>query len=222
MTTELWAEVDEYFSGLFLPKDVILESALAASDAGGLPTISVSPMQGKLLYMLAKLNNATTILELGTLGGYSTIWLARALSSDGRLITLEYSPKHAEVAAANIANAGLSEKVEIRVGAALDTLPVLAAENPAPFDVIFIDADKDNYPGYFEWAMKLSRPGTLIVLDNVVRQGSIIESDSDDPGVQGVRRAMELVAAESRVTSTVIQNVGSKGYDGLALVIVEK
>ena len=171
--------------------------------------------------ILAQAIGARSILEMGSLGGYSTIWLARALPADGRLITLEVDPKHAEVARANIAHAGLADKVEIRLGKALETLPELAAEGLAPFDLIFIDADKGNYPGYLEWAVKLSRPGTLIIGDNVVRDGKVIDADDPDPNIQGVRRMNEIIAADPRLTATAIQTVGSKGYDGFMIAIVK-
>ncbi len=219
MSQEQWTAVDGYFNGLLLESDPVLEAALRDSDAGGLPQIAVAPNQGKLLNLLVRIHGARKILEIGTLGGYSTIWLGRALPSDGRLITLEYSPKHAKVATANIARAGLGDKVEVRVGAALDILPSLESE--APFDLIFIDADKPNNPGYFAWAVKLSRPGTLIIMDNVVRSGGVIDADSTDPGVMGVRQFTSDVAAEKRVTATALQTVGAKGYDGLMLMLVE-
>jgi len=213
-----WTEVDRYISDLLVPSDPVLDAALEASAAAGLPTIQVSPTQGKLLHILARSLGARKILEIGTLGGYSTIWMARALPAGGRLITLEYSPKHAEVARANIARAGLASVVEVRVGRALDTLPQIAAEGP--FDLIFIDADKEGYPDYLPWAMKLSRPGSVIIGDNVVRKGAVIDAVSSDADVQGVRRFYELLAAEPRVSSTAIQTVGSKGYDGFAIALV--
>jgi predicted O-methyltransferase YrrM len=221
MTHEQWTAVDRYITDLLVPPDPALDGALEASDAAGLPPINVSPNQGKLLHLLARLQGARTILEIGTLGGYSTIWLARALPADGRLITLEIDPKHAEVARANIARAGLSEVVELRLGRALDTLPQLAAEGRGPFDLIFIDADKPNNPDYFAWALKLSRRGSLIIADNVVRNGAVINAASSDPSVQGVRRLNELLAAEPRVSATAIQTVGSKGYDGFAIALVQ-
>ncbi len=220
MSQETWNAVDQYYSGLLVKPDPVLDAALKASDAAGLPTISVAPNQGKMLFLLARLMGARRILELGTLGGYSTIWLARALPSDGRLITLEFESKHAEVARANIANAGLANMVEVRVGPALDSLPKLAAEGSGPFDLIFIDADKNNYPNYFTWALKLSRPGTLILADNVVRKGAVTDANSTDANVLGVRRMNELIAAEPRVTATAMQTVGVKGYDGLAFALV--
>jgi predicted O-methyltransferase YrrM len=217
---EQWTAVDDYINGLLVGSDAALDAALEASTAAGLPAIAVSPSQGKLLHLLARAMGARKILELGTLGGYSTIWMARALPADGRLITLEYDPKHAEVARANIARAGLASKVEIRLGRAIETLPQLTSE--APFDLIFIDADKVSYPDYFPWALKLSRPGSLIIADNIVRKGAVADESSDDASVQAVRRFNELLAAESRVSATVIQTVGSKGYDGFALALVTK
>jgi len=193
MAEDQWTEVDQYFSESLLPSDPILESALEASLAAGLPTISVSPNQGKLLQMLAQIVGARSILEIGTLGGYSTIWLARGLRAGGRLITVEVDPKHAEVAQLNVARAGLRDLVDVRIGNAVEILPQLSAERRGPFDLIFIDADKPNIPTYFEWALKLSRPGTLIIVDNVVRSGAVIDADSSDPSVQGVRRFIELL-----------------------------
>ena len=215
-----WSAVDSYITGLFLPPDPALEAALASSAAAGLPAINVSPTQGKLLHVLARVRGARRILEIGTLGGYSTIWLARALPADGRLISLEVDPRHAEVAQANIVRAGSSSIVEIRVGAALDTLPKLVSERRGPFDLVFIDADKPGYADYLKWALKLARPGTLIIADNVVRKGAVADAASKDENVQGIRKFNEVLAAEKRVTTTVIQTVGSKGYDGLALILV--
>jgi predicted O-methyltransferase YrrM len=220
MSQETWTAVDDYFNALFVPSDPALEAALRASEAAGLPPHNVSASQGKLLLLLAQIHGARRILEMGTLGGYSTIWLASALPAGGRLITLEYNPKHAEVAYKNIERAGLADRVEIRVGRALDTLPEIAAEGRGPFDLIFIDADKPSNPDYFAWALKLSRPGTLIMADNVVRDGAVIDANSNDGSVQGIRRFNELVAAEPRVSATAIQTVGSKGYDGFALIRV--
>ena len=215
-----WTAVDEYINSLLVPHDPILESALQASTAAGLPEIAVTPSQGKLLHLLARSQNARNILEIGTLGAYSTIWLARALSADGRVITLEFSAKHAKVARANIARAGLSDKVEVREGPALETLPQIAAEARAPFDLIFIDADKENNANYFNWALKLSRPGTLILIDNVIREGAVVDANSTDPMVQGVRRFNDVLTSETRVIATTIQTVGSKGYDGFTLALV--
>jgi predicted O-methyltransferase YrrM len=220
MAEDQWSEVDRYFSEGLLPSDPILESALEASVAAGLPAISVSPNQGKLLQILAQTVGARSILEIGTLGGYSTIWLARGLRAGGHLITLEVDPKHAEVAQLNVARAGLQDVVEVRIGNAVEILPKLSAEQRGPFDLIFIDADKANIPVYFEWALKLSRPGTLIIVDNIVRSGAVIDADSADPSVQGVRRFIEILGAESRATGTAIQTVGTKGYDGFAIVLV--
>jgi predicted O-methyltransferase YrrM len=220
MTQELWTKVDEYINETLLPPDAALENALRNSSEAGLPQIQVSPSQGKLLHVLARTIGARHVLEIGTLGGYSTIWLARALPSDGKLITLEASPKHAEVARANIAAAGLADKVELRLGPALDTLPQLAAEKRGPFDFMFIDADKKSMPEYFDWALKLSRKGSLIFSDNVVRSGGVTDATSSDPDIQGVRRFYEVLHSEPRVCATVIQTVGSKGYDGYSLALV--
>jgi predicted O-methyltransferase YrrM len=220
MAEDQWTEVDQYFSERLLQSDPTLEAALETSVTAGLPAIAVSPNQGKLLQMLAQIVGARSILEIGTLGGYSTIWLARGLRPGGHLITLEVDPKHAEVAERNVSSAGLKAVVEIRIGDALETLPQLSAERRGPFDLIFVDADKQNIPAYFEWAMKLSRPGTLIVVDNVVRSGAVIDADSDDPSVQGVRRFVELLGAQTGASGTAIQTVGTKGYDGFAVVLV--
>jgi predicted O-methyltransferase YrrM len=223
----LWSAVDGYIAEHLVPGDPALEAALRDSDAAGLPPIAVTANQGKLLELLARIQGARSILELGTLGGYSTIWLARALPPGGRLITLEADPRFAALARANIARAGVADVVELRVGAALETLSQLHAEGAGPFDLIFIDADKNNYPGYFEWSLKLSRPGTVIVGDNVVRDGAILDPDAYDPErgdeiIKGVRRFYELVGAEPRVSTsaTAIQTVGTKGHDGFALMIV--
>jgi predicted O-methyltransferase YrrM len=217
---EKWTAVDEYLSKEVVPSDSVLDAALQASAAAGLPAIQVSPCQGKFLQLLAQLHGASKILEIGTLGGYSTIWLARALPEDGRLVTLELSQHNASVARENLARANLLKLVELRVGPALDTLPKLEAESRGPFDLIFIDADKENTPAYFGWALKLSRRGTLIVVDNVIRKGAVIDSSSSDSGVQGMRRFIRALGAESQVSATVIQTVGSKGYDGFALALV--
>ena len=220
MSQEQWSQVDSYITDALLSADAALEHALADSLAAGLPAISVAPNQGKLLQLLARIQGARSILEIGTLGGYSTIWLARALPPDGRLLTLEADPKHAEVARRNIARAGQSERVEVRVGKALDTLPQIATEGRAPFDLVFIDADKENIPAYFTWALRLAKRGSVIIVDNVVRKGAVIDASSSDPNIQGVRRFNELVAKEPRVDATAIQTVGSKGYDGFALLLV--
>ncbi len=217
---EQWTAVDRYLTDLFVPPDPALEAALQSSAAAGLPPIQVSPNQGKLLLLLAQVQAAENILEIGTLGGYSTVWLARALPDNGRLITLELDEKFAAIARANIARAGLADVVELRLGRALETLPQLAAEGRGPFDLIFIDADKATYPDYFKWALKLSRRGSLIIADNIVRKGAVADATSSDPNVQGVRRFNELLAAEPRVSATAIQTVGSKGYDGFAIALV--
>ncbi len=220
MSQEQWSAVDEYIAGLLLPPDEALEMALADSAAAGLPDIAVSPLYGRLLTLLAQSHDARTILEIGTLGGYSAICLARALPPRGRLFTLETNPRHAEVARSNIARAGLADRVEIVAGSAVDSLARLAAEGAGPFDLIFIDADKASYVAYLEWALRLSRSGTLILADNVVRQGRVLDENSDDANVQGVRRFNEALAAEPRLSATVLQTVGVKGHDGLALALV--
>ncbi len=220
MAQETWTAVDDYVAGLLAPHDEALEAALRASEEAGLPAIQVSPAQGKLLYLLAKSIGARQILEFGTLGGYSTIWLARALPAAGRLITLEAEPLNAEVAGGNIDRAGLGDLVDLRVGPALDQLPQLEAEADGPFDLTFIDADKIHTPDYFAWALDRSRPGSLIVSDNVVRFGSLADPDSDDPTIPAQRRLHEMLAAEPRVEATTIQTVGTKGYDGFALALV--
>ena len=217
---KLWDAVDHYITDLLAPSDPVLDEVLKTSSAAGLPPHNVSPNQGKLLLLLAQMLGARTILEIGTLGGYSTIWLARALPVGGRLITLEVDKKHAEVARINIAQAGFQDIVEIRVGDALVTLPHLAAEGHAPFDFIFIDADKPSNPEYLKWALKLSHQGSVIVADNVIRDGAVIDADSEDLKVQGIRRFNELLAYDPRVSATAIQTVGSKGYDGFAIIRV--
>lgn len=215
-----WTAVDEYFSNLLSPPDPALRAALEASAAAGLPPIQVSPNQGKLLMLLALARGARTVLEIGTLGGYSTIWLVRGLSAGGRVVTLECDPRHAEIARENIARAGLANVVDIVLGRALDTLPRLLAEGRGPFDLVFIDADKEHMPDYFHWALRLTARGSLIVLDNVVRGGEVLDGGLDDPNVRGVRRCIELIASEPRVDATVVQTVGVKGYDGFALARV--
>ena len=219
-SSDLWNAVDAYFGQTVAPSDPALDAALRASDAAGLPQIAVSPPQGKLLQLLARIRGARNILEIGTLGGYSTICLARALPEGGRLVSLEFDPRHAEVARGNIAAAGLADLVEVRVGAALDSLPKLKDEGAGPFDLVFIDADKSNNPHYVRWALELSRPGTLIIVDNVVRGGRVGDPANQDPDVRGTRAALELIAAEPRLDGTAVQTVGSKGYDGFALVLV--
>jgi predicted O-methyltransferase YrrM len=220
MSQDQWTSVDGYITSLLVPSDPALDAALASSTAAGLPAINVAPNQGKLLHLLARIHGARSVLEIGTLGGYSTIWLARALPPGGKVVTLEADPKHAEVARANLARANLGGVVDVRVGAALDTLPQIARERLGPFDLFFIDADKANIPHYFKWALDLSRPGSVIIVDNVVRGGAVLDASSADPNVQGVRRFNELVAAERRVSATAIQTVGSKGYDGFAIALV--
>jgi predicted O-methyltransferase YrrM len=217
-TDALWTAVDEYIVESLVPDDEALNAALAASEKAGLPPINVAANQGKLLMLLAQAIGARRILEIGTLGGYSTIWLARGLAPDGRLITLEANEDYAEVARANIARAGLADRVELRIGRAQDTLPALAQETP--FDLIFIDADKPGTPGYFQWAVKLARRGSLIIVDNVVREGAVLEAESGDASLQAMRRFFELAATDPRVSGTAIQTVGAKGHDGLAILLV--
>jgi predicted O-methyltransferase YrrM len=215
-----WSKVDDYVGGLLALHDDALDAALKASDEAGLPEIQVSPPQGKLLQLLAQAVSARTVLEFGTLGGYSTIWLGRGLPADGRLITLEADPGYAEVARENIERAGLEGVVELSVGSALETLPQLDAEGAGPFDLTFIDADKGNTPDYFAWALDHSRPGSLIVADNVVRDGTLADADSDDPKVKAQRRLHEIIAADARIDATTIQTVGGKGYDGFTIALV--
>jgi predicted O-methyltransferase YrrM len=220
MSQEIWNAVEGYILENLIPADPILQEALKRNNALGLPTIDVAPNEGKLLYLLAKMRGAKRILEIGTLGGYSTIWLARALPEGGTLTSLELDPKHAEVARANIAGAGLSSKVEVQIGPALDSLSQLHRQGASPFDFIFIDADKSGYPAYLDWSMRLSQPGTVIVADNVIREGAVIEADSKDSSVQGVRRFLEKIGANPRLEATAIQTVGTKGYDGFAMAVV--
>jgi predicted O-methyltransferase YrrM len=227
MSQNIWSAVDQYLGGHLLEKDEALEAALASSVAAGLPEIQVTPLAGKYLHLLARLMGARRILEIGTLGGYSTIWLARAVMQQkgGQVISLEYDPRHAGVARGNLARAGLEAVVEVRVGKALDTLPTLLAQMPAKgaFDMFFIDADKGNNADYFEWAIKLSRPGSLIVVDNVVRRGEVVNAGSKDEDVQGTRRLFEAIAAaqrDGRVSATALQTVSEKNYDGVALAVV--
>lgn len=220
MSQELWTSVEEYVDGLLIPADPVLEAARKSSEDAGLPVIAVTASQGRLLHLLAKMLGARRILEIGTLGGYSAIWMARALPVDGRLVTLEFEPKHFTVARENIARANLSDRVDQRLGAALDSLPLLEAEGAGPFDFVFIDADKENCAPYFAWAVRLSRPGSVIVVDNVIREGEVANAESTDVMVQGIRRFNEAVAAEPRVTATTVQTVGSKGYDGFTLIRV--
>ncbi|QMU69395.1 O-methyltransferase [Streptacidiphilus sp. P02-A3a] len=215
-----WNDVDDYLTRTLRLTDPALDTTLASSAAAGLPPIAVSAPQGKLLQLLALIRGARTILEIGTLGGFSTIELARALPSDGRLVSLEYDPAHAEVARANIAAAGLADRVEVRVGAALDSLPQVQADGIGPFDLVFIDADKVNSANYTRWALELSRPGTLIIVDNVVRGGRVLDESGQDEAITGTRAALEFIAAEPRLTATALQTVGSKGYDGFVLALV--
>ncbi len=220
MNEATWKQVDSYLAAALVPAEAVLESALAANAQAGLPAIDVSPVQGKFLFLLAQMLSARRILEIGTLGGYSTIWLARALPADGLVVTLEYEPRHAEVARTNLARAGFEKKVRIVVGKALETLPQVAAEYREPFDLVFIDADKINTPEYFEWAMRLSRPGTVIVVDNVVRKGEVANAASSDASVQGMRRLVAALANDRRIDATGLQTVGTKGYDGFIVVRV--
>ncbi len=217
---DTWVAVERYIDALQIPSDPALEAAREASRAAGLPDIAVSPSQGKFLYLLARIRGARNILEIGTLGGYSTIWLARAVPSGGRVITLEAEAKHCEVARANIARAGLAPVVDLRLGNALEVLPEIAAEGQEAFDFVFLDADKENNGPYFEWSLRLSRPGSVIVIDNVIRDGEVADAGSKDSRVQGIRRLNEMIAAEPRVTATTLQTVGGKGYDGFTLALV--
>jgi len=217
---KIWSQVDEYIGDKLLAEDKALDAALKDSTAAGLPAIAVTAAQGKFLQMLAEMVRARSVLEIGTLGGYSTIWFARALPPDGHIITLEVDPAHADVARKNFARAGLQRMIELRLGAALETLPLLVAEQSGPFDLIFIDADKPNIPAYFDWAMRLSRPGSVIIVDNVVRDGGVVDAKSKDASIQGVRRFMDQLGRDKRVTATALQTVGAKGYDGFAIVRV--
>ncbi len=224
--SDTWDAVDRYVEGQLIAADPALDATIAASADAGLPPIAVTPSQGKLLHLLARSIGARRILEIGTLGGYSTIWLARALAPGGRLVTLEANPGYAAVAAANIERAGLATDVDVRAGKALDSLPQLADEHPEPFDFAFIDADKLHTPDYFQWALRMSRPGSLIVADNVIRDGAVVDPDhAEDPAVLGSRRLHELLGDERsqigrRVSATTIQTVGAKGYDGFTLALV--
>lgn len=221
MDQDLWNSVDQYITDTLVHPGQVLDEAVKANATGGLPAIDVAPNQGKLLYLLARIQGATRILEVGTLGGYSTIWMARALPPTGRLITLELDPKHAAVAAANIEKAGLSSLVDLRVGPALESLARLHADKPAPFDLIFLDADKPNNPAYLEWAIQLSRPGTIIIGDNVIRDGAILDPNDTDTRVSGTRTFLERLGSHPRLEATVLQTVGSKGYDGFAIAVVK-
>lgn len=221
MSQELWTSVDEYLGDVLVKQDKHLDDAVAASDAAGLPPIQVSPPQGKLLEILIGMMNAKTILEVGTLGGYSTIWMTRSLPTDGRVVTIEIDRKHAEVAQENFTRAGLADKIELRVGDARDILPAMIDEGMGPFDFVFIDADKASNPDYFGWALRMSRPGTVIIVDNVIRDGHVIEADSDDASVQGVRRLNEIMSSSAGVNVTALQTVGVKGYDGFSVALVQ-
>jgi len=220
MGQEVWEAVDKFLDKMMIPHDPALEDALAAAAAAKLPAIQVSSVQGKFLQLLARILGARNILEIGTLGGYSTLWMARALPEGGRIITLEADPKHADVAKKNFARAGVESKVELRLGKALDTLPQVAAEGLGPFDLFFIDANKSNMPEYFEWSLKLARKGSVIIADNVVREGVILDEKSKDADIQGIRRFLEMVGKEKRVSGTALQTVSTKNYDGFALVLV--
>jgi len=220
MMNDTWAAVDNYFGGLLAPNDPVLTDALQSANAAGLPQIQVTALQGKLLHLFARMISARNILEIGTLGGYSTIWMARALPADGRLITLEADKKHADVARENFDHAGVANKVELRLGKALDTLPQIAAERRGPFDLIFIDANKSSMPEYFAWSLKLARPGSIIIADNVVREGAVLNAESADADIQGIRRFAEMLSKEKRVSATAVQTVGSKNYDGFAVILV--
>jgi len=220
MSQDLWTKVDDYINGVAVGTDAALEAASAAAAAAQLPPISVTPAHGKLLHLLVRAQGAKRILEVGTLAGYSTIWLARAVPPGGRVITLEANPMHADIARANIERAGLTGRIELRLGDALATLPKLAAEKQPPFDFTFIDADRTNLAEYFDWAVRLSHPASVIIVDNVVRKGSVIDASSDDPNVKGVRRFNDRLTADTRVTATMVQTVSAKGYDGFAMALV--
>ena len=220
MTQDTWSAVDEYVVQALGLAEPLFADVQQACDEAGLPPIQVSAAQGKFLEILVRMTGARRVLELGTLGGYSAIWMARALPAEGKIVTVELDPKHAAVASSNFERAGVSDKVELRVGSALETLPLIAESREGPFDLFFIDADKANIPAYFEWALRMSRAGSVIVVDNVVREGAVIDAASDDPSVKGVRRLNEMLAAETRVDSTVLQTVGVKGYDGFAIAFV--
>ena len=217
---DTWKKVDDFFTESLIPADSTLDAAIAANRKAELPPIDVTPLQGKFLELLIRATGARRVLEIGTLGGYSTIWMARAVGSEGRVITLELENRHAEIAQRNFENAGVAERIDLRIGPASESLAGLVAEAAASFDCIFIDADKAGYPDYLQWSLKLSRPGTLIIADNVVRDGKVIEPDNPDPNIQGVRRFTELAGAERRLSTTVLQTVGGKGYDGFAIAIV--
>ena len=220
MSQELWTSVDNYLGEVLVRQDRHLDNAVAASDAAGLPSIQVSPLQGKLLEIMIEMMRAKNILEVGTLGGYSTIWMARSLPADGHVVTIEIDPKHAHVAQENFNRAGLAEKIDLRTGNAREILPAMIDEGAGPFDFVFIDADKASNPDYFGWALEMSRPGTVIIVDNVIREGSIVDAGSEDASVKGVRRLNELMAGNPRISVTALQTVGIKGYDGFSVAIV--
>ena len=215
-----WTQVDRYFSDLLLPSDSALEAALAANHKAKLPAIDVTPLLGQFLSLMVRISGARRILEIGTLGGYSTIWLSRSLPPDGRLVTLELEPRHAEIARVNLERAGVFDRVDLRIGRASDLLRGLIADGAMPFDLIFIDADKASYPEYLQLSLELSHPGTVLIADNVVREGKVVDPDCNDPNVQGVRRFAELAAAEPRLSVTVLQTVSQKKHDGFALAVV--
>lgn len=218
--SELWAQVDHYFGDLLAPADDQLAATLEANREAALPAIDVSPLLGKFLDLLVRISGARQVLEIGTLGGYSTIWLARALPEGGSVVTLELDVHHAQVARGNLRNAGVLERIDLRVGPAAESLAILALNGEGPFDLIFIDANKESYPEYLDWALKLSRRGTVIVADNVVRDGKVVDPDCADERVKGVRRFTEKLAAEPRLRATTLQTVGAKGYDGFAMALV--
>ncbi|MEV7231844.1 O-methyltransferase [Polymorphospora sp. NPDC051019] len=220
MTNDAWESVDRYFSDLLIPADPMLAAVLRANQEAGLPAMDVAPNQGKLLMLLARISGARRVLEIGTLGAYSTIWLARGIPTDGRIVTLEADPSYAAVARANLDRAGVADRVDLRVAPALDTLPELLAQDAGPFDLVFIDADKPNNPHYLEWALRLTRPGSLVIGDNVVRDGHVVDPDSPDDRVRGVRTFLEMTGADPRLDATALQTVGAKGWDGFSLAVV--
>jgi predicted O-methyltransferase YrrM len=217
---ETWKQVDSFFTDALIPADSALDAALTVNREEKLPAIDVTPLQGKFLELMIRATGARRVLEIGTLGAYSTIWLARAVGDNGKVVTLELDPRHAQIAQRNLDNAGVADRVDLRIGPASKTLEALVAETTAPFDFIFIDADKAGYPDYIQWSLKLSRPGTLIIADNVVRDGKVIDPDDPDPNIQGVRRFTDVISADPRLSTTVLQTVGGKGYDGFAIAVV--
>ena len=222
MGTEIFSQVDNYISNLLAPEDKALTDTIKSLDTEGLPQYSISPTQGKFLQVMMIVCNAKKVLELGTLGGYSTIWLARALPNNGKLITIEVDKHHGDVAQKNINNAGLSQKVDLRIGKALDILPQIISENEGPFDMIFIDADKPPYTEYFDYALQLSRPGTLIICDNVIREGKVLDNNTADEKVKGVQRLNKMLSQNAKVTATILQTVGVKEHDGMAIAVVNR